>query len=241
MLHDYPKTTYGDTIADIYDLLHAGWDPTATVETLADLAGGGRALELGVGTGRLALPLAAAGTPVTGIDVSPAMLARLREKDPDGTVEAIEGDFADFTAKGEFAVAFAVNSLLQLTSLEEQRACLRRVREHLAPGGVLVLEEANPAAFTGGGLQVMNIGPDRLQLLASQYDPMTQQYRAQQVILRDGESRLSPVALRLTTPTELDLMAELCGMRLRERWADWRRTTPYTLESRQHVSFYDVG
>lgn len=240
-MRNYDQSTYGDRIADIYDRLHVAWEPAETVETVAALADGGPVLELGVGTGRVALPLAQRGVPVTGVDVSAAMLGRLREKDPDGTVDAVAGDFTDPPVKGPFKVVFMVNSLVQLTSPDDQLRCVRRVGELLEPGGVFVIEEANPAVFTRGGVDVLHLASDEVHLLASQYDPLEQRYVAQHVILRDDTVRLNPMALRLTTTYEFDLMAQVAGMRLRERWADWGRTQPYAATSRSHVSFYELA
>jgi SAM-dependent methyltransferase len=237
-MKDYQQATYGDSIADIYDTMHGAWEPTATVDTVAALADGGPVLELGVGTGRVALPLARKGLKVTGVDVSPAMLARLKEKDTDGTITAVEGDFATLPVEGTFKVIFVVNSLLQLSDPEDQLRCLKKVREHLAPDGVFVMEEANPEVFTGGGLQVFRITADELHLLASQYDAVHQHYIGHHVIMKNGATRLNPMSFRLTSPSELDLMARLAGMRLSERWGEWSRTFPYLATSRSHISFY---
>lgn len=239
-MRDYQQSTYGDAIADIYDQMHGAWEPTATVDTVAELAAGGQVLELGVGTGRVALPLADRGVKVTGVDVSSAMLARLREKDSTGLVTTVEANFADLDLDQRFKVVFVVNSLLQLNSVEEQLRCLRKVREHLEPDGVLVMEEANPVVFTSGGLQVFRITADELHLLAAQYDPVHQHYMGQHVIMRNGTTRLNPMVLRLTTPAEFDLMARMSDLRLRERWGDWSRTQPYLANSRSHVSVYDA-
>ncbi|WP_283134509.1 class I SAM-dependent methyltransferase [Rhizohabitans arisaemae] len=236
---NYEKSTYGERIADMYDWMHSAWEPRETIDAVEGLAMGGAVLELGVGTGRVALPLAKAGLKVTGVDVSPAMLARLREKDPGGLVEAVRGDFSELPVQGRFSVVFAVNSLLQLSDPGDQLRCLIKVREHLEPGGVLAIEEANPAVFTGGGLQVAHISTDELHLVASEYDPVGQHYRAQHVILRNDGVRLNPVALRLTSPAEFDLMANQAGLRLRERWGNWARTAPYVADSRAHISFYE--
>lgn len=241
-MHRYEQSTYGDRIAGIYDGLHSAWEPTATVNTVAELAGaGGRVLELGVGTGRVALPLARKGLAVTGVDVSVGMLDRLREKDPDGLVTAVRGDFVDLPVDGEFDVVFVVNSLLQLIGADTQAQCVRRVAEHLAPGGVFVMEEANPAVFAHSGVEVMRMAADELHLLATQYDPVHQHYFAQHVVIGGGRADLHPMALRLTSTAEFDLMAGAAGLRLEERWGDWSRTHPYLRDSRSHISFYRKG
>lgn len=237
-MQGYERSTYGDCIADIYDRMHSLWEPTATVATVAELARGGDVLELGVGTGRVALPLARTGVRVVGMDISEAMLDKLRQKDPEGTVEAVHADFTKLPAGGPFQVIFVVNSLLQLTNPADQLECLRQVRDRLAPGGILAMEEANPAVFSGGGLEVFHLATDQLHLLASQYDPVAQHYRAQHAILTDGNVRLNPISLRLTTTHEFDLMARLAGLTLVERWGNWERTAPYLVDSRAHISFY---
>ncbi|OLR91912.1 class I SAM-dependent methyltransferase [Actinokineospora bangkokensis] len=237
-MQGYRQSTYGDRLADIYDQVHHAWTPVDTVETVAALADGGPVLELGVGTGRVALPLARAGVKVTGVDVSEPMLAQLREKDPEGLVQTVLGDFIDMPVDGTFKVVLIVNSLLQLAGADTQRLCLQRVAEHLTPDGVLVLEEANPAVFTNPGLEVLRMTSDELHLLAQQYDPVHQHYFAQHVIIRGGEARLNPMTLRLTSTCELDLMCESAGLVLAERWGDWARSRPYLADSRSHVSFY---
>jgi ubiquinone/menaquinone biosynthesis C-methylase UbiE len=237
-MHDYQQSTYGDCIADIYDQMHSVWEPTATVKTVEELADGGDVLELGVGTGRVALPLADKGIRVVGVDISEGMLDQLKAKDPQGTVEAVLGDFTNLPVAGSFKVIFVVNSLLQLSDPADQLACLRQVREHLEPGGVFAMEEANPAVFSGGGLEVFHIATDQLHLLASAYDPIQQHYRAQHAILMNGTVRLNPIALRLTSTHEFDLMARLAGLKLLERWGNWERTSPYLADSRAHISFY---
>lgn len=238
-MQNYEKATYGERIADMYDWMHSAWEPRETIAAVAEFAKGGAVLELGVGTGRVALPLARTGLKVTGIDISPAMLGRLRQKDPDGLVQTVQGDFAELPVEGRFSVVFAVNSLLQLSDPADQMRCLARIREVLEPDGVLIIEEANPAVFTGGGLQIAHLTADELHLIAYEYDPVGQHYRAQHVVIRNDGVRLNPVALRLTTPAEFDLMAEKAGMRLRERWGNWSRTIPYLAGSRAHVSFYE--
>lgn len=238
-MHGYEQATYGDRIAGIYDTLHGAWEPTATVNTVAELAGpGGRVLELGVGTGRVALPLARKGLSVTGVDVSEGMLERLREKDPDHLVTAVRGDFVDLPVEGEFDVVFVVNSLLQLTGVDTQARCIKRVAEHMAPGGVFVMEEANPSVYARNGVEVMRMSVDELHLLATQYDSVHQHYLAQHVVISGGRADLHPMSLRLTSTAEFDLMASAAGLRLDERWGDWGRSTHYLKDSRSHISFY---
>lgn len=237
-MYQYERNTYGDRIADVYDDLHHAWDPTPAVDTIAELAGDGPVLELGVGTGRVALPLAAKGIAVTGVDISAAMLDRLSSKDPTGAVRPVLGDFVDVPVDGRFRVVFVVNSLLQLPGADVQQLCLRNIREHLTPDGVFIMEEANPAVFARSGVEVLRMTAGELHLLAAQYDPVHQHYFAHHVIMRDGRADLHPMSLRLTSTHEFDVMAELAGLRLTGRWGDWGRSTPFVATSRAHISCY---
>ena len=236
---DPVATTYGERCADVYDELFSAFDPAA-IETLAQLAGGGRALELGIGTGLIALPLAARGVEVHGIDASPAMVARLRAKPGGEAIPVTMGDFADVGVAGEFSLAFVVfNTFFALQTQRDQVRCFRNVAARLARDGVFVLEAYVPdAAFGGGPLRVTAVETDRVGLKISRHDPVAQRIQSQHVVVRDGEIRLYPVAIRYAWPSELDLMAELAGLQLRHRWSDWSRS-PFTATSGKHVSVYE--
>ena len=239
----YTVSTYGERIAEFYDERHQPLEE-AGVRLLAELAGRGRALELGVGTGRVALPLAARGVEVHGIDASPAMVERMRAKPGGDSVEVILGDFEAVGAEGEFALVYVVfNTFFALLSQEAQVRCFQNVARRLAPGGVFLIEAFVPdiARYTGG--QVVNateVTAERAILDISRHDRARQYVTAQQVVLTDGRVRLFPVQLRYAWPSELDLMARLAGLALRERWGGWHRT-PFTAESKQHVSVYGRG
>lgn len=238
---------YQDAEAELYDREFSGVDDTeAAVEFLAGLAGAGPALELGVGAGRVAVPLARRGVPVHGIDNSEAMLARLRAK-PDGPrVAAVCGNFADVEVGGLFSVIFVVfDTLTALMTQQEQVRCFRNAARHLAPGGVFVVEASMPdlppgAADTGHRLFVKSMLPERVHLEASWHDPVAQQVYTQWIVVRDGSVRLFPFAMRYAWPSELDLMAQLAGLGLRERWGGWGRE-PYTAASAKHISVYDAA
>ena len=239
---DYDVTTYGEAIAERYDELYAGMDPAGAVELLAALANGGRVLELGIGTGRIALPLSARGLDVTGVDSSPAMVARLRAKPGAERIRVVDGDFADVAVQGTFAVVFvAFNTLFCLPSQEQQVRCFRSVAARLAPGGVFVVEAfvPDPTRFDQGQtLRTQAVELDRVFLEATRHDRAKQTLESQLVILSSAGTRLYPIHLRYAWPTELDLMAQLAGMRLRERWGGWSRS-PFGAGSNAHVSVYE--
>ena len=210
------------------------------VDLLAELVGDGRALELAIGTGRIALPLAARGVPVHGIELSRAMAARLRAKPGGADIPVTIGDFTEARADGTFALAYLVyNTIQNVTTQAGQVATFRNVASHLDPGGCFVIEVEVPA------LRMMPPG-ERFHVFAAagdhwgidEYDVVTQAAFSHHFELIDGRWELSSMPFRYVWPAELDLMAELAGMRLRERWAGWRRE-PFTGESRGHVSVWE--
>lgn len=242
-METYTASTYGDRIAEVYDDRHHAADEAA-VNLLAELAGGGRALELGVGTGRMALPLAARGVEVHGIDASRAMVERMRAKPGGRAIPVTFGDFAEVGAGGEFALVYVVfNTFFALLSQEAQVRCFRNVAARLAPGGSFLVEAfvPNMSRYTGG--QVTNateVTAERVVLDVARHDGARQHITAQMVVLTEGQVRLYPIQLRYAWPAELDLMARLAGLHLRERWGGWRRE-PFTAESPAHVSVYVRG
>jgi SAM-dependent methyltransferase len=237
----YSEETYGERVAGVYDDWFTNYDADA-IDLLAQLAGEGRALELGVGTGRFALPLLAKGVEVHGIDVSPSMIARLRLK-PDGDrVTVVQDNFVEVPVGGEFDLIYVVfNTFFTLLTQEEQVRCFRNVAAHLSPGGCFVIEAFVPdlSRFTHGQVNwATKVTTDRVEFDAGQHDSATQRVISQKVIITDGNVRLYPIQIRYAWPTELDLMAQLAGLRLRERWGNWRRE-PYTSESQKHISIYE--
>jgi SAM-dependent methyltransferase len=242
----YEADAYGEAMADVYDEWYAGVsDVAATVAALTRLAaeaGGGRVLELGVGTGRLALPLAAAGLAVTGIDVSPAMVERLRSKTGGDQIEVVVGDMADDLPPGPFTLAFvAFNTFFGLTSADAQRRCFAAVAARLAPGGCFVLEAFVPddeIIGAGSRVEVRSLSADRVVLAVSRHDADEQRADGQFVELTEaGGVRLRPWSLRYAPPAELDSMAAAAGLVLSERWSSWDQT-PFTSDSAHHVSLY---
>jgi SAM-dependent methyltransferase len=241
-MDDYGPSTYGDRIADVYDAwFHPPQDPDAAVDLLAELAGSGPALELAIGTGRIALPLATRGVEIQGIDASAAMVAKLREK-PGGTdIPVTMGDFADVAVEGRFQLVFVVfNTLFALLTQDDQRRCLRNVADHLTDDGVFVVEAFVPdiARFDRGQrVDARQVELGRAFLDVSRHDAGNQRVSSQLVVFEETGFRMFPVELRYVWPSELDLMAELVGLRLRERWGGWKREA-FTGEG-THVSVYE--
>ena len=241
-MNEYGSATYGDRIADIYDRLHPGTgSATPEVRALARLAGGGRALELGIGTGRVALPLAELGVAIHGIDASEAMAAAVRAKPGGAEIPLTVGDFADVPVGGTFTLIFAVfNTFFALTTQDAQVRCFRRVAGRLADGGTFLIEAfvPDPARFSGGQrVGVTRVDTDSATLEVARHDALHQRVYSQQVVLSESGTRLYPVQIRYVWPSELDLMARLAGLRLRERWSDWTGA-PFTAASTNHISLY---
>ena len=211
------------------------------VDFLAALAGDGRALELGIGTGRIALPLAGRGVEVHGIDVSQAMVARLREKPGGEEIPVAIGDFATTRADGAFSLAYLVfNTINNLTTQAEQVACFRNVGAHLEPGGCFVIEVGVPELRRlppGETMHVFDASEGHWGI--DEYDLVNQGLVSHHFSLVDGAIERVSMPFRYVWPSELDLMAELAGMRLRERWSGWKRE-PFTGESRKHVSVWET-
>jgi SAM-dependent methyltransferase len=233
---------FGERLAATYDQGTADFGPgavAATVDVLAELAGAGQALELGIGTGRIALPLAARGVRVHGIDLSRAMVARLRAKPGGDAIGVTIGDFATTRVDGTFSLAYLVfNTIMNLTTQEAQVACFRNVAAHLEPGGRFVIEvRVPPLRWLPPGQNVLPwlLSPQRW--VSYSYDVATQAMHGHYVDFVDGHGEYSTIPFRYVWPSELDLMAQLAGLELRERWDGWTRE-PFTSESRQHVSVW---
>lgn len=239
MNDDPVATTYGESCAAVYDEWFSAFEPAA-IDVLADLSRGGRALELGIGTGLFALRLAARGIEVHGIDASPAMISRLRAKPGGDAIPVTLGDFADVDIAGDFKLIFVVfNTFFALQTQREQVRCFRNAAARLTADGVFVLETYTPeAALAGGPLRVMAVETDRVGLKVSQHDAVRQKIKSQHVVVHQGEVRLFPVEIRYAWPAEMDLMAELAGLRLRHRWSGWDGA-PFTAQSAKHVSIYE--
>jgi SAM-dependent methyltransferase len=240
-MEDKEERTYDERCADVYDQWFGHFDEAA-VDVLEELAGGGRALELGIGTGVVALPLAARGVEVHGIDSSPEMVARLRAKPGGDAIPVTFGDFAEAGAEGEFSLVFVVyNTLFALQTQEEQVRCFGNVAARLRPGGAFVVEAFVPdlaQLSAGQGVRLLHMTDERVGIKIFQHDPVRQKLRSRHVVFNEGGSRLFPVEVRYAWPPELDLMARLAGLRLRHRWGGWRREE-FTAGSEKHVSVYE--
>ncbi|MEU3352890.1 class I SAM-dependent methyltransferase [Streptomyces sp. NPDC037389] len=235
---------FGENVANSYDETEADmFRPEAVdpaVGMLAELAGDGPALELGIGTGRVALPLAGRGVPVHGIDMSRAMVARLRAKPGADDISVTIGDFATTRVAGTFAVVYLVfNTINNLTTQDAQVACFRNAAAHLRPGGCFVVEVGVPDLRRlppGQSAVPFRIGPAGWAF--DTYDVATQAMSSHYVTIVDGRAEHSFTPFRYVWPAELDLMARLAGLRLRDRWESWSRA-PFTGESRRHVSVWE--
>jgi SAM-dependent methyltransferase len=234
---------FGERVAATYDETSDMFEPglvDATVDVLAALADGGRALELGIGTGRIALPLARRGVPVHGIDLSRAMVDRLRAKPGGDEIGVTIGDFATTKVDGTFSLTYLVfNTIMNLTTQDAQVACFRNAAAHLEPGGCFVIEVDVPRLRRlppGQNVLPWHAGPTRWVFYS--YDVATQAVLGNYIEIADGRGEQHTIPFRYVWPSELDLMAQIAGMRLRERWDGWNRE-PFTSESRQHVSVWE--
>jgi SAM-dependent methyltransferase len=238
-----PENHFDEPVAERYDASSPEMFEAAvvdqTVSFLAGLAGDGAALELGIGTGRIAVPLRQRGVPVHGIDLSPAMVARLRAKPGAADIGVTIGDFATARAPGTFQVAYLVyNTIQNLTTQDEQVACFRNAAAHLAPGGCFVIETGVPQLQRlppGETVRAFTVRPDRLGF--DEYDVLNQGLVSHHYRVTDGHLSVMSVPFRYVWPAELDLMARLAGMTLRERWDGWDRA-PFTSASTSHVSVW---
>jgi SAM-dependent methyltransferase len=237
------KDYFGERVAARYDDDAEMFDPAVVdpaADFLAELAGDGAALELGIGTGRIALPLTRRGVRVRGIDLSEAMVARLRAKPGGENIEVAIGDFAATRVEGTFSLAYLVfNTIMNLTTQEEQVACFQNVAAHLEPGGRFVIEVMLPELqrlLPGETYRPFRVTPTRLGF--DEYDVVAQGLISHHYALVDGTWEVNSVPFRYVWPAELDLMARLAGMRLRERWSSWQRE-PFTSESTGHVSVWE--
>ncbi len=210
------------------------------IDFLVELAGGGRALEFAIGTGRIALPLAQRGVPVHGIDMSKAMVARLRAKPGGEDIGVTIGDFATTTVEGSFALVYLVfNTIMNLTTQAAQVACFRNAAAHLLPGGCFVIEVGIPdLQRLPPGETIHPFTVTETHWGFDEYDIANQGMTSHHLEIVDGRAERLSVPFRYAWPAEYDLMAELAGMRLRERLAGWKRE-PFTSDSRSHVSVWE--
>jgi SAM-dependent methyltransferase len=237
----YDSATYGDRWAGIYDdwvAAHLAVQP-GEVDFLAGLARGGRALELGIGTGRVAIPLTERGVEIVGIDASEQMLARLREKTD--RIATVTGEMADVAAEGEFDLVYVVfNTFLAMLTQDEQVRCFANVARRLKPEGAFAIQAFvfDQTRFAHGQrVQATDVEEGAIAFDVALHDAVAQTVSVQKIVVGDGAVRTLPIHLRYVWPSELDLMARLAGLRLRERYEDFERR-PFRAASTSHVSLY---
>ena len=239
-----PRDFFGERVAARFDERYANLATPAVVDPIVDFlverAGDGAALELGIGTGRIALPLAQRGVRVHGIELSEAMAARLRTKPGAEQIGVTIGDFATTTVPGTFSLAYLVaNTIMNLTTQDEQVACFRNVAAHVEPGGCFVIEVLVPRLQRlppGETFQLFDVSPTHIGF--DEYDLARQGLVSHHYWIEDGKVEILSPPFRYVWPSELDLMARLAGMKLRERWGGWKRE-PFTSESEKHISVWE--
>jgi SAM-dependent methyltransferase len=237
-----PEMSFEENTADSYDENAIRGDEIATVAFLEQLAQGGRALELAIGTGRIAFPLAQKGIQVDGIDFSPSMLAKLRAKPGGEQLKITLGNFADVAIPDTYDLIYIVfNTLFNLLTQDEQVRCFENVAAHLTERGVFVIEGGIPTEFcqlrNNQYVDLENLEVDKVHLDMARFDPVTQLLEETHVTISNTGTRLFPIVTRYIWPSELNLMARIAGLRLKERWANWNRE-PITASSRNCISVY---
>jgi SAM-dependent methyltransferase len=243
---EYSGSTYGDRIADVYDARYVepfAEDTDQAVAFLKEVAAGRPVLELGVGTGRVAVPLSEGGLEVHGIDTSEAMLDKMRAKRGGDRVRTTVGSFADFSLPTKFGVIYVVfNTFFGLLTQEEQVSCFEAVARHLREDGLFVMQAFVPDVTRfdvhNQRVSVESVGVDEVTLETSTHDPFAQRTDSAYVVISEGRAQTYPVRIRYAYPSELDLMARLAGLTLRERWADWDRQA-YPSRTWTHVSVWE--
>lgn len=239
----FDPETFGELNAHDYDLRN---DPGTTAEAIAlirEIAGTGRVLELAIGTGRIAVPLARAGVDISGVEGSPLMVERLREKPGAEHIPVVIGDIADVAIEGSFDHVFLVyNTLFNLQTQDAQLRCFANVAKRLNRGGTFLVEAFVPDFSSFQNRQrvgIRQMDRDMIWLDAVQHDPVGQLLEFQRVRLSEEGMRLVPLRLRYIWPAEMDLMAKLAGLRLADRWGGWNRET-FGADSKMHVSLYET-
>ena len=239
-----PKKSFGDEISKRYAAAETRGDEEETVAFLARLAGGRHALEFAIGTGRVALPLIRSGVNVDGIEQSPHMVDRMREKAGGEEVHVVIGDMASVEMGRKYGLVYLVyNTIGNLLTQDDQVRCFQNAARHLAPDGVFVLECRVPSAPTRPGHQFVDaehLAADRVTLEVGRYDPVTQLLDVNHVHITADGVLFGPISLRLAHPPEFDLMARIAGLRLRDRAGGWHGE-PFTADSWRHISVYERG
>jgi ubiquinone/menaquinone biosynthesis C-methylase UbiE len=241
-MEGYQQWTYGDIVSPVYDELHGTMAAGTTVDFLADLSGRGPALELGVGTGRIALPLSERSVDVHGIDASLPMLAKLRRKSGAERISFAAGDFARLPLRGPYELVFVVfNTFFNLYTQADQVSCFESVKRVLTPGGSFVIEAfvPDPARWDRNQrVSVTEVSIVGFSLEVMRHDPVEQRIYGHTARIKQEGIRLYPLLARYAWPSEMDLMARCVGLTLRERWSNWKRDA-FTADSSSHVSVYE--
>jgi SAM-dependent methyltransferase len=237
-----PATSFGPEVAADYDDELRG-DEEAAVAFLSELAQGRRALEFAIGTGRIALPLAAKGIQVDGIELSAAMVERLQAKPGGDQIDVTLGDMSTTAAGKQYGLVYLVfNTIFNLLTADDQIRCFENAARHLDDGGTFVVEAALPHAWIPPGrsdyVHAEHVGLETVVLDVARYDPVTQLLEENHVRLTASGITMNPIVCRLITPGEMDLMARIAGMRLVQRYATWERTV-FNAQSTAHVSVYE--
>jgi SAM-dependent methyltransferase len=239
----YDNATYGNRIASVYDtLIQISQQQTqSAVEMLSALAKQGPVLELGIGTGRIALPLKERGIAVHGIDISTQMIDELRKKTGGDSIPVTLGNFAEVAVEGKFSLIYVVfNTFFSLLTQEDQVGCFANVAKHLLPNGLFVIEAfvPDPAQFLRNqNIVASKVELEEVRLDVVVHDPLHQHLKAQHLIIANGAIQTYPIQLRYAWPSELDLMARLAGLRLKERWNNWQGSC-FTSGDTSHISLY---
>jgi SAM-dependent methyltransferase len=237
-----PRTSFGEDVAATYDEEEVRGDEAETIAFLAELAGEGPALELAIGTGRIGLPLAATGVRVDGIELSPHMVERLRAKAGGDQLDVTMGDYAAVDVSGRYRLIYVVfNTFHNLLTQDDQVRCFENVADHLTDDGVFVIEASTSwhlHRLDGGQfVRLEDLRLDQVDVDVGRYDVSTQLYEVNHLRLTAEGTQFSPIVLRYCHPSELDLMARLAGLRLRDRWGGWQGE-PFAADSRRHISVW---
>lgn len=242
MRNYHPAMSFDEGRAPLYDAVSQRGDETETVSFLASHAQGGPALELAIGTGRIALPLAQHGISVDGVDISPAMVAQLRQKPGGDKLNVVIGNFADVPVSGRYKLIYIVfNTLFNLLTQDEQVRCFENVAQHLTEDGLFVVEGGVPAEFyrlrNHQYVDAEGIEVGKVRLDIARFEPVTQVLEETHVVLTEQGIKLNPIVTRYAWPAELDLMARIAGLKLKDRWANWSKS-PFVASSNNCISVY---
>lgn len=238
-----PDSSFGPDVAASYDD-HPRGDEEAAAIFLSEIAGKRPALEFAIGTGRIALPLAARGVPVDGIELSPHMVERLRDKPGGQQINVTMGDMSRVTTGRRYGLVYLVfNTIFNLLTAEDQIRCFQNAARHLDPDGRFVVETALPHAWIAPDqtdyVHAEHVAPDRVRFDVARYDPVTQLLEENHISITPDGVKMAPIVCRLITPGEMDLMGRMAGMHLIQRFANWQRST-FDADSKAHVSVYGV-